>query len=86
LLTENAKFKIQRRFLSPFALYVCETLSLTLTAEQAQNIREWRDKEDKRAKDDVRVDWSKLRNQKFHDLYTPSDTIAHEGGKKSLRI
>ena len=74
LLSKNLKIKIYRTIILPFALYECETWSLTLRKERRLKVFE--NKVLRRIcgprRDEVTGEWRKLHNDELSELYPPN--------------
>ena len=71
LLSKNVKIKIYRTIILPVVSYGCETWSLTLREER--RLRVFENRVLRRIfgskRDEVTVEWRKLRNEELNDLY-----------------
>jgi hypothetical protein len=77
LLSKNIKIKIYRNIIFPVAFYGCETWSLTMREEH--RLRMFENRVLRRIfrpkRDDVTVEWRKLPNEEFNDLYPSPNTV-----------
>jgi hypothetical protein len=77
LLTRHVKVKIYKTIILPVVLYGCETCSLTLRDEH--RLRVFDNRVLRRIfgpkRDEVTGEWSKLHNEKLHNLYSSPDII-----------
>jgi hypothetical protein len=77
LLSKSLKIRIYKTIILPVVLYGCETWSLILREEHRLRVfenRVWRRIYGPR-RDEVTVDWRKLRNEEFRNLYSSSSII-----------
>ena len=77
LLYKNLKIKIYRTITLPVFLYGCETWSLTLREEHRLSVFEHMllRRIFGPLRDEVRVEWRKLHNEKLNDLYSSPSII-----------
>jgi hypothetical protein len=71
LLSKNFKIRIYKTIILPVFLQGCKTLSLTLREEQKTVLRRIFGPK----RDEVTGEWTKLHNEKLHDLYSSPSII-----------
>jgi hypothetical protein len=77
LLLRNVKIRIYKTIVLPVVLYGCETWSLTSREEHRLGVFENRvlRRIFGPKRDEVTVEWRKLHNEEFNDLYSLSSII-----------
>jgi len=77
LLSKNLKIKVYRTIILPFALYRCETWSLTLREERS--LRVFENRALRRIfvprRDEVTGEWRKLQNEELDDQYSSPNIV-----------